>query len=227
MHSPLENPVWLALSGRQKSLNAGSETLKYFQQDVSPFAGMQKWDEKDLATLQESLPINRNFSVMIAREINIPQGFEVVFSCMLYQMICKKPVYTAGASPEIVLLTQEQVPEMLTLTQLTKPGPFFENTITMGKYFGIFEKGKLAAMAGERLKPEGYTEVSAICTHPDFLGKGYATRLTEYVARQIQDEGLTPFLHVKQDNQRAIDVYKRIGFDVAADVYFAVFKRLE
>jgi predicted GNAT family acetyltransferase len=97
----------------------------------------------------------------------------------------------------------------------------------MGNYYGIFEKGKLAAIAGERLKPDGFTEVSAICTHPDFQGKGYASRLTEHVARQIQEEGHTPFLHVKQDNKRAIEVYRRIGFEVAADVYFAVFKRPE
>lgn len=113
---------------------------------------------------------------------------------------------------------------MLSLTALTKPGPFFKRTIEMGRYFGLFDGDKLVSMAGERLQMPGYTEVSAICTDPDYHGKGYASLLTSVVCEKIIAEGNTPFLHVRYDNTRAIDVYKKLGFEINADVHFAIFK---
>ena len=225
MHSPLENPVWQALVSRQQHLNAGGDIIKFFPSDISPFAGLEYWDRRDLIALEELLPAGRSFSIMLSKEVSIPASFDIIFSCMLYQMVCEKPLAPLTSDTSIIVLDATQVPSMLELTALTKPGPFFENTIAFGTYYGIFEKGKLAAMAGERLKLNGYTEVSAICTHPSAAGKGYASKLTTHVARQIQEEGNTPFLHVKQDNKRAIEVYKRIGFDVVSDVYFAVFRK--
>jgi hypothetical protein len=124
MGTPLKNPVWQALSGRQKHLNAGGEPLKYFRPDISPFLAVEHWNEADKTTLYDSLPEKRSFSVMIAEKVDIPSGFEIVFSCMLYQMICKKPVVFSEHSPEIVLLGKEHVPEMLTLPNLQNPVHF-------------------------------------------------------------------------------------------------------
>jgi predicted GNAT family acetyltransferase len=93
-------------------------------------------------------------------------------------------------------------------------------------YFGIYSNDQLGAMAGERLKVNGYTEISAICTHPDYLGKGYASYLLSHACEHTIREGNIPFLHVRQDNIRAIEVYKKLGFVIRANVYFAIFKKV-
>ena len=114
---------------------------------------------------------------------------------------------------------------MIELTALTKPGPFGPRTHELGTYVGIRDGGKLVAMAGERLKVPGYTEVSAVCTHPDHLGKGYARVLMKEVMRAIRERGETPFLHVRGDNARAIALYERLGFRSDDRGYFAVLRR--
>ena len=114
--------------------------------------------------------------------------------------------------PEILRLGQEDSPEMVALATLTKPGPFGRRTHELGTYLGIRCDGKLVAMAGERLKVPGYTEVSAVCTHPDHLGKGYARALMTEIMRGIREGGDIPMLHVRADNARAIELYERLGF---------------
>ena len=116
-------------------------------------------------------------------------------------------------------------PEMIELTALTKPGPFGTRTHELGTYLGIRKDGKLVAMAGERLKVPGHTEVSAVCTHPEHTGKGYAAALMTEVMRRIRERGETPFLHVRQDNTRAIGVYKRLGFRERKLGHFAVLRK--
>jgi predicted GNAT family acetyltransferase len=116
-------------------------------------------------------------------------------------------------------------PDMVALTALTKPGPFGTRTHELGAYIGIRFQGKLIAMAGERLKIPGYTEVSAVCTHPDHLGKGYARILMSEIMRRIRDRGETPFLHVRRDNSRAIALYERLGFQARKLGHFAVLRR--
>lgn len=127
-------------------------------------------------------------------------------------------------SAEIVELGDGDSPEMLELTALTKPGPFGPRTHELGYYVGIRDQGKLVAMAGERLKVPGFTEVSAVCTHPDHLGKGYAAALMTEVMRAIRERGETPFLHVRADNARAIAIYERLGFRTAWQGHFAVLR---
>ena len=131
-----------------------------------------------------------------------------------------------GSFPEIVPLNETHVEEMITLTRLTKPGPFDKRTIEFGHYHGIFENGKLAAMTGQRLHINNYTEISAVCTHPDSLGKGYATSLLQHQLQIILNNGETPFLHVRADNDRAIAVYERLGFKVSRPMFFYFMKRL-
>jgi predicted GNAT family acetyltransferase len=114
---------------------------------------------------------------------------------------------------------------MLSLTELTKPGPFYQQTIEFGNYYGIFYEDELVAMAGERLQMDGYTEISAICTKPGHQGKGYAAHLFSQAAERILQNGCIPFLHVRTDNLRAIELYKRSGFEIRTDIHFAVFKK--
>ena len=220
-----DNPVWAALSSYQGYFNQGGPALKYFPPDVSPFVGMEKWDREDIRVLMADLPADRAFSVMIAKEVQLPAELEMVFTCPLYQMECRGEPENPAGPIGICQLGNADLAQALELTGLTKPGPFFARTLEMGHYYGIYENGQLAAMAGERLRMPGFTEISAICTHPIFLGKGYASLLTAYVARQIFDEGSRPILHVRTDNLRAIGVYQRVGFEVRTDVFFAIFRK--
>lgn len=226
MISLLDNPIWEALSNRQRHFNIGSETLKYFPKNVAPFIGLKHWGQEDLDELNDHAPADRNFSVLIAKEITLPPSFEIIFSTPLYQMYCPvlKPV--TNTSTIIRSLGNDDVPMMLELTAITKPGPFYERTIDFGNYIGIFDDNdNLVAMAGDRLSVDGYTEVSAICTNTAHLGKGYASYLITRAADRIIQEGDIPFLHVRTDNLRAIEVYKKMGFAIRADIYFAIFKK--
>jgi predicted GNAT family acetyltransferase len=222
---PPDNPVWQALSSYQSHFNIGGSMLKFFPKNVSPFVGMEHWDARDLPVLMQYLPANRPFSVMIARNVQLPEDLEIVFTCPLYQMYCVEPAPVFKPELNIRSLGFEEVPQMLELTNKTKPGPFLENTIDMGRYYGIFENGMLLAMAGERLRLPGFTEISAICTDPAHLGKGYASLLTSYITQIILAEGNIPFLHVKTDNVRAIEVYQRAGFEIRTEIYFAIFRK--
>jgi predicted GNAT family acetyltransferase len=121
-------------------------------------------------------------------------------------------------------LTQEDVPEMLALTKLTEPGPFLPRTIELGAYYGIHDSGSLVAMAGERLRLTRFTEVSAVCTHPNFRGRGYGNSLMSVVISGIMSRDETPFLHVKTDNP-ALALYKKLGFQIRAQLYLAVIQQ--
>jgi predicted GNAT family acetyltransferase len=111
------------------------------------------------------------------------------------------------------------------LVKLTKPGPFGKRTIDFGYYHGIFDHGQLVAMTGQRLHAENYTELSAVCTHPDHLGKGYATALMKHQLQIILTHSQKPFLHVREDNERAIAVYDRLGFVVSGPMNFYFLKK--
>ena len=130
-----------------------------------------------------------------------------------------------ASHPEILELGPSDVPEMMELTALTKPGPFGKRTHELGSYLGIRHNGKLVAMAGERLKVPGYTEVSAVCTHPEHTGRGYARILMMEVMQRIRSRGETPFLHVRGDNVRAIELYERLGFSQRVLLHFAVLRK--
>ncbi len=129
------------------------------------------------------------------------------------------------SSIDFIELTDDDIPEMIALTALTKPGPFDARTREFGDYIGIRREGKLAAMAGQRLHVPGYREVSAVCTHPDYLGQGYARALMLEIMRRIIASGETPFLHVRSLNTRAIDVYRRMGFIERRSIELAILRR--
>jgi ribosomal protein S18 acetylase RimI-like enzyme len=216
----LENPVWAALVGPQACLAEVAGNAARFPSDISPFAALTDpadpagW--RDLAALTDR-------ALLTAPAISAGPGWEPAFSVPGVQMIGTG--MTGVADPEAVVLTETDVPEILDLVERTRPGPFAKRTIEMGRYLGIRREGRLIAMAGERLRPPGWTEVSAVCTDPDFRGQGLAARLTLAVAAGILERGELPFLHAASTNVSAIRLYEGLGFEIAHHVVFAGFNR--
>jgi predicted GNAT family acetyltransferase len=150
----------------------------------------------------------------------VPGNWQVDRSRWIDQMICEASLAPPPVAP--LLLGTTDVPEMLQLTAATEPGLFLPRTIQMGSYFGIrASDGRLVAMAGERLQSTGFVEISAVCTHPEFRGRGYARDLTTFLASQILAAGKTPFLHVKSENGAKV-VYQKIGFRLRAAIRLTV-----
>jgi predicted GNAT family acetyltransferase len=128
------------------------------------------------------------------------------------------------ADGAVVELGRADVPDMLRLAELTRPGPFWPRTIELGSYLGVRQGGVLVAMAGERLRPPGWTEISAVCTAPDARGRGHASALVRTAMRRITDRGEGPFLHVAADNAGAIGLYRRLGFAIRRRVRFSGYR---
>jgi predicted GNAT family acetyltransferase len=225
MEHVLDNPIWHALCTRLEQLNRGNSRVRYFDAAVSPFVSMDSWDADDLKEMEDILPGDRSFYVLIPRPVNVPDSFEQLYTTPIYQMVCESFQPQSLTDQSVLEMGVGDVEEMIALTALTRPGPFSSQTMSFGRYIGIREEGRLATMAGERMKVPGYTEVSAVCTHPDFLGRGYASHLMSILCSEIIDRGETPFLHVRADNPRAIRAYERLGFQISRDVFFVIIKR--
>jgi GNAT superfamily N-acetyltransferase len=222
----LYNPVFHALSTNDQHFNLGNDEVKFFDEEVSPFVAFADDQTNGFEKLYELLPEGRKILYAIPTSIAQPKGWQVQHEIPGLQFVYEGPVINA-AFPGIVPLNETHIEEMIALTRLTKPGPFSTKTIQFGSYHGIFEEGRLAALTGQRLHLNNYTEISAVCTHPDFLGKGYATLLLQHQLQIILNRGKQPFLHVKADNSRAIAVYERLGFKVSRPMMFYFMKKAE
>ena len=223
----LNNVIWQALTTRQAHFAECCDSARRFLREVTSLCAFPEPSDDGYASLGRLVGLNGTAAVFLDQPYQPRPGWEYVTGAALLQMLCANGNGTRPASPnaDIVELGDQDSPEMLALTALTKPGPFGPRTHELGYYVGIRKQGKLIAMAGERLKVPGYTEVSAVCTHPDHLGKGYAAALMSEVMRGIRERGETPFLHVRADNTRAIAIYERLGFRTAWKGYFAVLRR--
>lgn len=213
--------MWAALSGPQACFAEASGDAARYQPDVSPFAAVADPDDpaawRDLATLTDT-------AFLTGPSIRPPAGWETIGSTPGAQMAGHG--MTGVADPDTVELSGTDVPEILDLVERAQPGPFSKRTIELGRYLGIRHEGRLIAMAGERLRTPGWTEVSAVCTDPGFRGQGLGARLTMAVAAGILDRGDLPFLHVAAENLGAIRLYERLGFQVTHEVVFAALRRV-
>lgn len=227
MISWLDNPFWNALTGLDTDKNQGADGLAYFDADMAPFIAMPFWDADRQRTSMNRIDKDRSWFVLIRDDVRFIDDLEIVFSIPLYQMVCHKlPTHQqASDDTQIIPLTTKHVDEMIALTTLTRPGPFVKRTIEFGNYHGILKHGKLIAMGGERIHVGEFTEISAICTHPDHQGLGYAADITHHLATSVMQKGQMPFLHVRFDNTKAIDLYERLGFEIRTRMNFYIIKR--
>ena len=222
----LHNPVFNALSSGDKQLSLGTGAVKFFDDEVSPFAGFEESYTNGFAELHELLPPGRKILYAIPTPIISPRGWQVQHDIKGLQFIYEGDHAIKNEFENVVPLTEMHIKEMVELATLTKPGPFGTGTIKFGYYHGIFNDGKLVAMTGQRLHVENYTEISAVCTHPEHTGKGYANTLMQHQLQLILQQGQQPFLHVREDNDRAIAIYQRLGFTISRPMNFYFMKRL-
>ncbi|ADZ69719.1 GNAT family N-acetyltransferase [Polymorphum gilvum] len=223
MEDALDHAVWTALITRQSGFALGQQGARRFRPDVAPFAAARDDSPESLAALGDLMADGETDVYLLQRtEIVLPATLTAPMTAPGVQMVKRRAGDAPALREEIVRLTAANIPDMRALIDLTRPGPFRARTVELGDYFGIRVGGRLAAMAGERLKLPGFTEVSAVCTHPDFRGRGFGAALTVFAGRRIEARGETPFLHTYASNAGAIRLYEKLGYEVRCGVHVAV-----
>jgi len=228
MH-PLENVIWNALTTRQDEFSESFGQARRFMPEVTALGAFREPTPEGYESLAGLVGTRGTVALFLDEPYQPRAGWEVIAGAPLLQMVCEdgsaQPGSLVHSDPELVVLGDADSPEMIELTTLTKPGPFGKRTHELGTYLGIRRERKLVAMAGERMKVPGWTEVSAVCTHPQHTGHGYARILMMEVMRRIRSRGETPLLHVREDNVRAIELYRRLGFNSRKRLHFAVLRK--
>lgn len=225
MEHLLDNPIFHGMITGNGHLAAGTDSVRFYPKEVSPFVGLRDFDEESFSTLA-NIHHGKIPAVMItAKDPKVPASWKMVHQSKILQLVAEDPKPPADFAEQIIPLGTTHIPQMLELTKMTNPGPFAERTIEFGNYKGIFDGEKLVAMAGYRMQPDPYIEISAVCTHPDHTGKGYGNALMLYQAQQIIAQGNIPFLHVRKDNENAIRLYKRSGFAIRTEMHLNVFQK--
>ncbi|WP_030990397.1 GNAT family N-acetyltransferase [Streptomyces sp. NRRL WC-3744] len=206
----LDNPALASLTGPHAHFAERRGRVLRYPVDVSPWLALpDEPDARDWADVAALAGPGAEIPLLGFRG-EVPEGWETTFRVEGVQFV--DDGLAAAPDPEAVRLGPADVPEMLDLVARTQPGPFLARTVELGTYLGIRRGGALIAMAGERLHPPGWTEISAVCTDPAFRGEGLATRLILAVAHGIRERGETPFLHTGAQNTNAIRLYESLGF---------------
>lgn len=208
----LDHPVWSALTTKQAHLGQGDALARRYHRDVAPFAALATETRSAYQALQQLLRPHELVALLSVERIGPVDGFQTTHVGVIHQMIASHRQAGKTDNDEIGQLGPADTNDMLELARKTKPGPFGERTIAMGNYIGIRERGRLVAMAGERMHIDGYVEISAVCVDDAHRGKGHAARLMSALQWEIEQRGETPFLHVFSDNVSAIRLYERLGF---------------
>lgn len=222
----LDNAAWWSLRTRHQGIGESLGRARRYRKDVSVFSAVDDFDEESWADLAEMVGAGGTCTVFRGDiPEHVPSGWIQKIRGTGRQMT----LGVAGLSDVQPLptrrLAEHDLAQMLELVAETKPGPFLPGTIALGTYIGHFESGRLIAMAGERFHPEGFTEISAVCTHPDARGRGLASALTHMVASEILARNEQPFLHVAETNDGARRVYEGLGFEQRRLVELAVLQR--
>lgn len=223
----LDNPVWSALTGAHAELAVTDATglVKRYPAEIGFFAAVDEFTADAWFALQAVADAD-GILLLVRRELPAaPDGVNIGNGLAGHQMVLRQPIVLdaddEAQAAAVVDLGGGDVDEMLELVGLAKPGPFFARTHELGGYVGIRERGRLIAMAGQRMSPAGFTEISAVCTHPDARGRRLGGLITAVVANRALDRGMTPFLHVAENNENAHRLYGRLGFETRAMIEFA------
>ncbi len=224
----LDNPIWNALGTEHKSIALGDDRARRYPPAIGPLSGLPNGSAESYEALRILAGAEGLLGLFCQDEPKPPAGWTTVRGGLLAQMVSSSTdVASSGPIPvdaTLRRLDHGDVPAMMALAELTEPGPFRERTIELGDFFGIFMGERLMAMSGQRLNLPGYTEVSAVCTHPDARGRGYARILMSRVMDEIRRRGKVPFLHSFADNYPAIRVYESLGFTLRRHLHLAVLK---
>ncbi|MFC0042324.1 GNAT family N-acetyltransferase [Actinomadura rayongensis] len=218
---PLDNPVHSSLDGPHAGFAERHGSAVRYATDVSPFGALPiEPSASDWADAAALAGPGGQFTV--AGVTSFPDDWERIFTIPGVQLVGSAA--DGRPDPEAVVLTPADVPEMLDLVARTEPGPFASRTIELGTYLGIRRDGRLVVMAGERMHPPGHTEISAVCTDPDYRGHGLATRLIRAVIAGIHARGETPFLHAAASNVTAVRLYESLGFHLRREILFTALR---
>lgn len=213
----LDDPIWNSLVTDHSQFSIGGDLAKRYPAEIGPFVSVREMSREAFDEVGRLLrPGERLY--LVGREEPFPTDLKVEHREPITQMVAtgRVPIKNVGKEPSV--LTEADIPEMLELIELTFPGYFRAETRKLGTYIGIHDNDKLVAMAGERMSMTGFREVSAVCTHPDYRGRGYANYLMAVLMDKMYDESITPFLHVDIDNAKAKRVYERLGFRERRDM---------
>lgn len=216
-HKKLDNPVWYSLYETHKKLAIADEDVAFYDPDYCPFGGFINVEHTARACENYSKRCEHFF--IVGKQPLLPDFLKVEKELICLQMTIDQPIQVS-VSEEIVQLTPAHQDALFELVNKVQPGYFRTKTFLLGAYYGIFKNGNLIAAAGERMKMDHFTEVSAIVTHPEHTGKGYAYQLTAHVTNKIRTENKHPFLHVVESNQRAISLYEKLGFKLRRKISF-------
>ena len=217
-NSKLDNPAWYSLAETHAPLSVGIGSLRCYLPDVCPFGGYQDDPARIASALKEFSHQSQAF-YLIGERPACPQNLTIDKELVCLQMCLDKPM-EQNITEQIVPLNNNYALALHELVNLVQPGYFLPGTIRMGDYFGIFKEDRLVAVTGERMKMEGFTEISAVVTHPDHTGKGYARQLMTYTIEKIFRENREPYLHVAESNQGAITLYEKLGFRTRRKISF-------
>jgi GNAT superfamily N-acetyltransferase len=224
----LDNPIWNSLNTEHSKLALGDGLARKLPFEIGPLSGLAEQSAAAYEALRSLTGMNGIAAQFLESPPQVFPGWELIRGGLMSQMIwpeASSPSVTP--LPEHVLLRPlmvADVPAMRELAELTEPGPFGRRTIELGAFFGTFDGGRLLAMAGQRLRLPGFVEVSAVCTHPEARGRGYARALMCEVMADIVRQGSTPMLHVFTANESAIRVYEALGFRQRRSLHLAVLK---
>jgi predicted GNAT family acetyltransferase len=221
----LERPPWSALTTVHSDFALANDLARRYRPAIAPMAGLCEISDASLNALAALMSPGDVVGLFGLEPVSEAGDLLVVAHKHIEQMTCDRQdnsLYTGHISE----LTSADVPDMLHLVELTKPGPFAAGAIVLGSYFGIRCAGKLIAMAGERMRFDGFTEISAVCTHPEYRGCGYASSLVRALVRQIIARGETPFLHLYSDNATAAALYTKLGFTQRRTLIVTVLRRV-
>jgi GNAT superfamily N-acetyltransferase len=223
----LDNPIWNALGTEHRLLALKNGEARRYPPEIGPLAGTPDQSLESYGALRKIAGPGGVLALFFSDSPAIPTGWSLFRGGVLTQMICRRPkLVEVGARAAGVVLRRLGASDaslMVELATLTEPGPFRERTIELGNFYGVLEGERLLAMAGQRMRVPGFIEVSAVCTHPDARGRGYARMLMSEVIQDIIAEGATPFLHAFADNP-AVGLYTKLGFTQRRSFQLAVIK---